>query len=240
MTIQAQLPHSGPPARVRADHATLGMPARPIPITADAFALLDHRTRSRTVAPGDAPRAATCRSRHGDEVRLIPLDRPIIHIGRGLTADVRIEDPQVSRRHAIIAQRGDGVRVLDDRSSNGTFVNGRAGDRRLPDRRRRAAARPRRHALRRDRAADQAVAAAAPDPAPGARARRLAAGRRRLSRAPAARQAPSARRRRRPEQPTVLAALPDYPLHCAGSANSRSRPNHAAPRHIRGRRGRGP
>ena len=31
----------------------------------------------------------------------------------------------MSRRHAIIAQRGDGVRVLDDRSRNGTFVNGR-------------------------------------------------------------------------------------------------------------------
>jgi pSer/pThr/pTyr-binding forkhead associated (FHA) protein len=40
-------------------------------------------------------------------------------------ADVRIEDANVSRRHAIIALRGEGARVLDDRSSNGTFVNGR-------------------------------------------------------------------------------------------------------------------
>ncbi len=38
---------------------------------------------------------------------------------------MRLEDLHVSRRHAIIAQRGDGVRVLDDRSSTGTFVNGR-------------------------------------------------------------------------------------------------------------------
>jgi pSer/pThr/pTyr-binding forkhead associated (FHA) protein len=38
---------------------------------------------------------------------------------------VRLEDSQVSRRHAILALRGDGARILDDRSYNGTFVNGR-------------------------------------------------------------------------------------------------------------------
>ena len=58
-------------------------------------------------------------------MRLIPLDRPIVHIGRGLASDIRIEDLEVSRHHAIVAQRGDGVRILDDRSRNGTFVNGR-------------------------------------------------------------------------------------------------------------------
>jgi pSer/pThr/pTyr-binding forkhead associated (FHA) protein len=124
MTIQAQLPHS--PARsARGDHATHGMPAGN-PIYADGFALLDHRTRSRTIALGDAPPGRYLSIEHGDEVRLIPLDRPIIHIGRGLTADVRLEDLRVSRRHAIIAQRGDGTRVLDDRSHNGTFLNGRS------------------------------------------------------------------------------------------------------------------
>ena len=124
MTIQAQLPHS--PARsARGDHAMHGMPAGN-PIHADGFALLDHRTRSRTIALGDAPPGRYLSIEHGDEVRLIPLDRPIIHIGRGLTADVRLEDLRVSRRHAIIAQRGDGTRVLDDRSHNGTFLNGRS------------------------------------------------------------------------------------------------------------------
>src|SRR6202042_3437332 len=39
--------------------------------------------------------------------------------------DARLEDSQVSRRHAILAVRGDGARILDDRSYNGTFVNGR-------------------------------------------------------------------------------------------------------------------
>jgi hypothetical protein len=123
MTIQAQPTH--PPADpARADHATLGMRAGH-PVNTNAYALLDHRTRSHTVAPDDAPPGRYLEIEHGDEVRLIPLERPIVHIGRGLISDVRIEDPQVSRNHAIIAQRGDGVRVLDDRSANGTFLNGR-------------------------------------------------------------------------------------------------------------------
>jgi pSer/pThr/pTyr-binding forkhead associated (FHA) protein len=37
---------------------------------------------------------------------------------------VRFDDPTVSRRHALIVRQPDGVRVLDDRSLNGVFVNG--------------------------------------------------------------------------------------------------------------------
>jgi pSer/pThr/pTyr-binding forkhead associated (FHA) protein len=36
---------------------------------------------------------------------------------------VRFDDPTVSRRHALIVRQADGVRVLDDRSLNGVFVN---------------------------------------------------------------------------------------------------------------------
>lgn len=45
-------------------------------------------------------------------------------IGRSLAADVRFDDPTVSRRHALVVRQPDGVRVLDDRSLNGVFVNG--------------------------------------------------------------------------------------------------------------------
>jgi pSer/pThr/pTyr-binding forkhead associated (FHA) protein len=100
------------------------MPAHS-PSSTDGVALLDHRTRGRTVALGEAPPGRYLSIECGEEVRLIPLDRPIIHIGRGLTSDVRLEDPQVSRRHAIIAQRAGQTRLLDDRSSGGTFLNGR-------------------------------------------------------------------------------------------------------------------
>jgi pSer/pThr/pTyr-binding forkhead associated (FHA) protein len=60
----------------------------------------------------------------GGRVRVAPLEREWTRIGRSLAADVRFDDPTVSRRHALIVRQADGVRVLDDRSLNGVFVNG--------------------------------------------------------------------------------------------------------------------
>ena len=60
----------------------------------------------------------------GGELRVIPLTREWTRIGRSLAADVRFDDPTVSRRHALIVRQPDGVRLLDDRSLNGVFVNG--------------------------------------------------------------------------------------------------------------------
>ncbi len=53
-----------------------------------------------------------------------PLAREWTRIGRSLSADVRFDDATVSRRHALVVSQGEGVRVLDDRSLNGIFVNG--------------------------------------------------------------------------------------------------------------------
>jgi pSer/pThr/pTyr-binding forkhead associated (FHA) protein len=58
------------------------------------------------------------------ELRTVALTREWTRIGRSLAADVRFDDPTVSRRHALIVRQADGVRVLDDRSLNGVFVNG--------------------------------------------------------------------------------------------------------------------
>jgi predicted component of type VI protein secretion system len=52
----------------------------------------------------------------------------VTHVGRGITADVRLDDHTVSARHAIVVARAVGVRILDDRSTNGTVVNGRRVD----------------------------------------------------------------------------------------------------------------
>ncbi len=60
----------------------------------------------------------------GEEIVVVPLTREWTRIGRSLAADVRFDDPTVSRRHALIVRAPDGVRVLDDRSLNGVFVNG--------------------------------------------------------------------------------------------------------------------
>jgi predicted nucleic acid-binding Zn-ribbon protein len=61
--------------------------------------------------------------RAGD-VQVFALCSQWTRIGRSLAADVRFDDPTVSRRHALIVRGPDGVRVLDDRSLNGVFVNG--------------------------------------------------------------------------------------------------------------------
>jgi len=59
-----------------------------------------------------------------EQWRTVALTREWTRIGRSLAADVRFDDPTVSRRHALIVRQPDGVRVLDDRSLNGVFVNG--------------------------------------------------------------------------------------------------------------------
>lgn len=51
------------------------------------------------------------------------LGRRIL-VGRAASADVRIDDPRVSRLHARIEMRDDGVYVEDLGSRNGTFVDG--------------------------------------------------------------------------------------------------------------------
>jgi hypothetical protein len=58
------------------------------------------------------------------ELRVIGLDRGWTRIGRSLAADLRFDDPTVSRRHAMVHRAEDATRVLDDRSLNGVFVNG--------------------------------------------------------------------------------------------------------------------
>jgi pSer/pThr/pTyr-binding forkhead associated (FHA) protein len=41
---------------------------------------------------------------------------------------VRFDDPTVSRRHALIHREGNAIRVMDDRSLNGVWVNGERVD----------------------------------------------------------------------------------------------------------------
>jgi len=56
--------------------------------------------------------------------KAIVLREGTTRIGRSPTADICLEDPTVSRRHAMVIREGDSVRILDDRSLNGVFVNG--------------------------------------------------------------------------------------------------------------------
>ena len=57
--------------------------------------------------------------------RVIELKQGWSRIGRSSSADIRLDDPTVSRRHAVIVHTPEGeLRVLDDRSMNGICVNG--------------------------------------------------------------------------------------------------------------------
>jgi len=95
--------------------STMAVPG-PGPVT-DPSRLEDARERA-------APPGQFLAYEDQGEVRLVPLAKEWTRIGRSLAADVRFDDATVSRRHALVVRTPDGVRVLDDRSLNGVFVNG--------------------------------------------------------------------------------------------------------------------
>jgi predicted RNA-binding Zn-ribbon protein involved in translation (DUF1610 family) len=61
-------------------------------------------------------------------LRIVQLEESWTRIGRSLSADIRFDDPTVSRRHAMIHRADGAVRILDDRSLNGVFLNGERVD----------------------------------------------------------------------------------------------------------------
>jgi pSer/pThr/pTyr-binding forkhead associated (FHA) protein len=91
----------------------------------DPIACLDESMRHRAMQPEPVESGRYVEIQGVDRSLLIPLGGEAIHIGRGLTAELRLDETSVSRRHAILVPRPAGARILDDRSSNGTFVNGR-------------------------------------------------------------------------------------------------------------------
>jgi predicted nucleic acid-binding Zn-ribbon protein len=113
MRFMAGANSGGPDAELETQRGSL---SRPEPIDSDAWL---NTTRQRIVEPGEY-----LAYEDGDEVKIVALTREWTRIGRSLAADVRFDDPTVSRRHALVVRQADGVRMLDDRSLNGVFVNG--------------------------------------------------------------------------------------------------------------------
>jgi pSer/pThr/pTyr-binding forkhead associated (FHA) protein len=60
----------------------------------------------------------------GDAVVVLPLG-VLTRIGRRAGADIVLDDSTVSRRHALVLDRGGRPVIADDRSLNGVYVNGR-------------------------------------------------------------------------------------------------------------------
>lgn len=61
----------------------------------------------------------------GKLINEVTFDRPIINVGKLSTSTLRIDDVNVSRKHAVIEQREDGKwRITDLGSTNGTVLRG--------------------------------------------------------------------------------------------------------------------
>jgi HD-GYP domain-containing protein (c-di-GMP phosphodiesterase class II)/pSer/pThr/pTyr-binding forkhead associated (FHA) protein len=54
----------------------------------------------------------------------LPLSVPRLVIGRDLTCHIKLDDPKVSRIHAVIELRGDSIVLRDNNSTNGSMLNG--------------------------------------------------------------------------------------------------------------------
>jgi hypothetical protein len=87
----------------------------------------DWLERARTMLPGSGRYVVLCDE--DEEIKIFSIEPGWTRIGRSATADIRLDDPSVSRRHAlIVSEQPDSLRVLDDRSLNGVFLNGEIVD----------------------------------------------------------------------------------------------------------------
>ena len=88
-------------------------------IPESAQELDDAETRVRAVPP-----RAVLRGVSGSHFgKVIPI-RVRLTIGRGSECDLVLDEPEMSRKHAVIENSGDGLYLRDLGSANGTFVNG--------------------------------------------------------------------------------------------------------------------
>ena len=90
----------------------------------DGIACLDERVRRQAMAaPLQMPSRPSETGRYievqgPDERLLIPLGRGVTHIGRGLAADLHLDENSVSRRHAILVYRSLGFRSIASPSTS--------------------------------------------------------------------------------------------------------------------------
>lgn len=80
---------------------------------ADIVLASDNRERVSRVMVGNI----------GGQILRFPLFRDRLTIGRTSDNDIQVKTAYVSRRHAVVLTKDDGVHIVDSGSSNGLFVN---------------------------------------------------------------------------------------------------------------------
>ena len=103
-----------------------GPPDTPVPKPA-AAATMVYRPKtdpSAAAEPGEAPveRESVWLSVDGERH---PVDKRVMVLGRAQDCDIRLADPNVSRRHAEVRQEETSYWIVDLGSTNGMEVNGR-------------------------------------------------------------------------------------------------------------------
>lgn len=109
--------------RIRSQ-AIAGQVAAPNVPAAKPRAAQRARRDTTAVSPPVRPPRPSVRARLLAAGQDIPLSAPVTLLGRGSEADIRLEDPGVSRRHAEI-HLGEVPEIIDLNSTNGTLVDGR-------------------------------------------------------------------------------------------------------------------
>lgn len=127
--VEIDLPRAarigGGAAPIQAGHAAQASPARLADPSRSAAAPPHQRASMPAPSPTDQPGAASGlvvlkRGRYSQEFRAAR-----VVLGRGSEADYRLDDPNVSRRHAVVAWENGRPYLRDLGSTNGTLLNGR-------------------------------------------------------------------------------------------------------------------
>ena len=102
--------------------ATADQQARGAPQPADATGLYSASTLGPVELADRAPRLVVERAPGHEAGMIYDLDADIV-LGRGDRAEIRLEDPFASARHARVYEQGNIVVIEDLGSTNGTYLN---------------------------------------------------------------------------------------------------------------------
>jgi hypothetical protein len=119
----AEGPQPGAEPTVQATEAPARAAEAPVQATT-SLPVLDHAVRARALHVPRLPPGAYLAIEDGGDISVIPLEGDIVRLGRAFSADLRLENATVSRRHAILSREDGRWVLLDDRSANGTWVDG--------------------------------------------------------------------------------------------------------------------